>query len=90
MKNPPTYDPNWQLAFFGMGAMGFGLQRSMGPIVANPYPGYRMVQRVFAPNEGGIMVAPQQSLPVSLTGNGATLTGQLALQALANLQNQSN
>ena len=68
----------------GTGRMGFDKPQS-DPLYW-PVPPDRAVRDSMAPLLGGYMKTVQEVTPVSIKGNGAELTGAIALQALAQFQ----
>lgn len=75
----------------GVGALGYGFE---APSTLPLYDGWMrpryQVRGQLDVQAPGFVKEGQQFVPVSLVGNGIELQGQLALQALSQLQNQGS
>lgn len=70
----------------GIGVEGMGFLRPQTVPLVNPYPVRRTIERDMFPYSPAEQVMTYPKVPdISLSGNGGTLQGQMALQNLLDL-----
>lgn len=84
-SSPYQYRPG-VASGIGVGVEGLGLMRPQSLPIDAPYDRRKTVQADLGPLQGGEMKWVQSVPNVSLGVNGAGITGQMALQALAEFQ----
>lgn len=70
----------------GVGVEGLGLMKPQTDPIYAPYDRRHSVRGALVPTGEGINKLVQDFQPVSIRGNGVYLSGQMALQALAQFQ----
>jgi hypothetical protein len=85
-----SYRPGVVAGNLGVGFAGYGLMKPQSDPLYAPYPTNRAVRASLNPLQTSHLKTEQLVTDVALVGNGAQLTGALALQALAQFQQGQN
>lgn len=83
---PFIYRPTVVSVGLGAGVEGLGLQQPNSLPVNAPYDVRNTIRGDLSPLNGAAMKWNPEVTPLSIAGNGSYLTGQMAVQALAEFQ----